>query len=276
MRETKGTGRVKCAYADTSSGQIHYRFASGDGDAKPMVFLHQTASSSKMYLEVMSCLEGDNALFAIDTPGFGGSFDPEGRPSMPQYADWIVEAIDRIGIEDFHLFGHHTGVCIGAEIATKYAGRVLSFMMVGPVPLTQDEREEFRELYSAPFVPDKDGDYLKQTWDYLHGLGAHSDLALHHRELVDTVRAYMGRYQAYSAVWDQDFTELYKNLKAPLLIMCARDDALYSFFDRAKKLRPDAVAVELKGANFELDQDPVGVVAAIEKFLATVGTVRAK
>lgn len=228
--------KLKCAYADSSIGQIHLRHRPGEGD--PIVFLHQTASSSAMYIAVMEALELDNPLYAFDTPGFGGSPEPGESPSMPQYAEWIMEAINFCGIKNFHLFGHHTGVCISAEIAVKHAERVRSCMMIGPVPLTKEEREEFRQYYSTPMSPTEDGSYLKQTWDYLQGLGAHSDLSLHHRELTDTIRAYMGRFLAYSAVWDQDFTALFEKMECPLLLMCAPDDVLMGFFSARRKYIP--------------------------------------
>ena len=139
--------------------------------------------------------------------------------------------------------------------------------MIGPVPLTEAERNEFRKHFSTPFSPTVDGGYLKQTWDYLATLGADSDLALHHREIVDTLRAYYGRFQAYSSVWNQDFTTLFQQLTCPLLLMCAPKDVLIDFFERAQTLRPEAAAVLLGGANFEPDQDPAGTTTALRHFL---------
>jgi pimeloyl-ACP methyl ester carboxylesterase len=220
-----------------------------------------------MYVKAIERLAGEFPMYALDTPGFGGSFDPEGMPGMTQYCAWIMAAIDALGIEKFHLFGHHTGACIGVEIAARHPARVAKLMMIGPVPLTQEEREEFRQHYSSPFAPTADGDYLKDTWDYLEGLGSNADLDLHHRELVDTARAYMGRYQIYTSVWDQDFPSYYAEVSCPILIMSAEDDVLNPYFERAKKLRPDAQATMLKGANFEPDLDPDGTVAAIRSFL---------
>ncbi len=258
------------AYANIPAGQIHYRYLQGPG--VPIVCLHQTASSSAMWVKVMERLAGKRRFIALDTPGFGGSFDPPQRPpTMRAYAEWLREALDAIGVAQFHLLGHHTGVCIGAELAAKYSERVLSLAMIGPVPLTRAEREEFRQHYSTPFSPDVDGAYLKTTWDYLATLGAHHDLGLHHRELLDTARAYMGRFMAYSNVWDQDWTALYQQLRCPLLLMCAEDDVLYPFFGRAREIRPDAKVASVKGANFEPDLDPEGVAGAVDRFLAALG-----
>lgn len=266
---------IRKGYADTSGGQIHYRHIQGSGQGagqgenenEPIVFLHQTASSSAMFEKVMLRLNGTRPLYALDTPGFGGSFDPEDMPDMTQYQAWLLEALDHLGLERFHLFGHHTGSCLGVEMAARNPARVLSLMMIGPVPLTQEERDQFREHYSTPMSPNGDGSYLKQTWDYLAGLGADRDLDLHHRELVDTVRAYMGRYKTYTAVWDQDFPGYFAQVTCPILLMSAEDDVLHPFFDRAQEQRPDAKAVVLTGANFEPDLDPDGTATAVRDFL---------
>ena len=254
-------------YANIPAGQIHYRRLHGPGD--PVICLHQTASSGAMWVKLMERMHGERHFIAFDTPGFGGSFDPPGIPgSMETYSDWLMEAIDALGISRFHVMSHHTGACIAVEMAKKYPERVISIAMIGPVPLTNEEKAEFKKHYSSPFSPTADGDYLLTTWDYLRGLGAHGDLALHHRELLDTARAYMGRFYAYSNVWRQDFNTPFMGVKVPMLLMAAQDDVLYPFLGRAREMRPDADWAELGGANFEPDLDPDGLTAAYRGFLS--------
>ncbi len=260
---------IKKGYVDCVAGQIHYRFKTGEENKTPIVWLHQTASSSAMYEKVFSRLTGLGAMYALDTPGFGGSFDPDNTPIMRQYAEWLVQACDNLGIGEFHVFGHHTGGCLLAEMAVAHPERVKSAMMIGPVPLTKEEREGWRGHFPTPLSPNKDGAYLKQTWDSLVE-GANHDIELHHREVLDTLRAYMGRYNTYNAVWDQDFVALYEKITCPILIMCAKDDVLWPFFERAQTMRPDAVAAIIKGANFEPDLDPDGVSENVRKFLASI------
>jgi pimeloyl-ACP methyl ester carboxylesterase len=261
---------IRKGYVDCSGGQIHYRHVAAEKPA--IVFFQQTASSGAMYEKVMRGLAGEYALYALDTPGFGGSFDPDGYPPMSQYVDWMREAIDGLGLDRFHVFGHHTGVCIGAELAARFPRRVITLMMAGPVPLTAEERNEFRKHFSTPIVPTADGSYLKATWDYLATLGADRDLALHHREVLDTARAYLGRAKAYNAVWDQDWTAFYRDVECPMLIVCATDDVLAPYFERARQIRPDAHSAWIQGANFEPDLDPGGTLAAIRGFLRSIST----
>jgi pimeloyl-ACP methyl ester carboxylesterase len=252
---------VRCGYVDSPAGQIHYRTKAGSGT--PLIYFHQTASSGKMWLKVIDRLGDLGPHFALDTPGFGGSFDPDSAHPMSTYVDWMAAAVRALSSGPVHLVGHHTGACIVCEMAARYPELAKSVTLIGPVPLTAEERVEFSKHFGTPFTPTITGSYLMDNWHYIDRLGAHADPLLFHREMTDQLRAWEGRVYSYQAVWGQDFTQYYKEIKAPLLIMCASDDVLYPFFGRAQEIRPDAVAVTLKGANFEPDLDPDTVSASI-------------
>lgn len=260
---------MRKGYADSSGGQIHFRFIPGDG--MPTVFLHQTASSGRMWEKVMGLMAGSGPLYALDTPGFGGSFDPphDARPSMADYAAWLYEALGDLGITQCRLVGHHTGACIALDMAHAHPGFATRLALIGPVPLTAEERLEFSKHFGTPFTPVVSGSYLLENWEYLRNLGAHADPMLIHREMADQLRAWWGRVQSYNAVWDQDFLGMYQQTEIPLLIGAAPDDVLYPFLGRARELQPQAQVVELSGANFEPDLDAETLSRALKSFLYT-------
>lgn len=260
---------MRKGYADCSEGQIHYRHIHGEG--LPTVFFHQTASSSRMWEKVMDRLKGSGPLYALDTPGFGGSFDPpeDSMPSMVDYARWMGEAIDDLGIKHCTVVGHHTGSCIGLELATARPGLIEKLALIGPVPLTKEERVEFSKHFGTPFLPDVEGKYLRDNWDYLCNLGASFDPLLINREMSDQLRSWWGRVQSYSAVWNQDFLTQYKQINVPLLIGAAPDDVLRPYLERAAELRPDAIRIELDGANYEPDLDSHTLAEGLRNFLYT-------
>lgn len=259
---------TRCSYVDTSDGQVHLRSLAGTGT--PVAFFHQTASSGRMWEKVMARLAGRWPLHAFDTPGFGGSFDPPpaSRPAMSAYVDWLHEAVVAAAGARVHLVGHHTGACIAVEMAARYTELAASLTLIGPVPLTADERAEFAKHFGLPFTPRISGGYLLDNWQYLRDLGGHVDIDLMHRELVDMLRAWTGRVQSYAAVWDQDFTGFYQRVACPLLVMAAPDDVLFPFLERATALRPDAAAHPVTGANFEPDLDAATVADALAAFIA--------
>lgn len=258
---------IRCSYVDTSGGQIHLRSLAGNGT--PIAFFHQTASSGRMWEKVMGRLAGRWPMHAFDTPGFGGSFDPPAgsRPAMATYVDWLHEAVVAAAGERVHLVGHHTGACIAVELAARHPEMAASLTLIGPVPLTADERAEFAKHFGLPFTPGVSGGYLLDNWQYLRELGATADIDLIHRELVDMLRAWTGRVQSYAAVWDQDFTAAYRRVACRLLVMAAPDDVLFPFLERAVALRPDAATHPVSGANFEPDLDSATVAEALAAFI---------
>jgi pimeloyl-ACP methyl ester carboxylesterase len=259
---------VRKSYVDTSGGQVHVTSVEGGG--VPALFFHQTASSGKMWLKCFERLAGSRGLHAFDTPGFGGSFDApaDDRPSMAQYVDWLAEAVRAAGISRAHIVGHHTGSCIGVELAARYPELAQTLTMVGPVPLTDAERVEFSKHFGTPFTPVVSGSYLLENWEYLRKLGAHADPMLIHREMADQLRAWWGRVQSYNAVWGQDFPAFYAAVKCPIQIGAAPDDVLYPFLARAAEQRPDTAVMVLDGANFEPDLDADGFARQLGAFLA--------
>jgi pimeloyl-ACP methyl ester carboxylesterase len=258
---------IRKGYSDTKAGQIHYRMAAGDG--VPVIFFHQTASSGQMWIKTMERLAGGWPMYAFDTPGFGGSFDfdHDARPPMSTYVDVLYEAIRNTGIDHCHIVGHHTGSCIGVELAARHPDLAKTLTMVGPAPLTGDERVEFSKHFGTPFTPVVSGAYLLENWDYIRALGAHADPMLFHREMADQLRAWWGRVQAYAAVWTQDFPHFYKAVKCPMIIGAAEDDVLHAFLARAIEMRPDAHVLPLSGANFEPDLDADNFAAGLRAFL---------
>jgi pimeloyl-ACP methyl ester carboxylesterase len=261
---------LRKGYSDSSGGQVHHRFLEGPGT--PVVCFHQTASSGQMWLKTFERLAGRWPLYAFDTPGFGGSFDPppDAEPSMTQYVEWLYEAVRSAGIDRCHIVGHHTGSCIGVEMTARHPGLVASLTMVGPVPLTDAERQEFAKHFGIPFTPVISGSYLLENWEYLRNLGAHADPLLIHREMADQLRAWWGRVQSYKAVWGQDFPLYYKQIDCPMMIGAAPDDVLFAYLDRAAAMQPDARVLPLSGANFEPDLDADNFSAGLADFLTSV------
>lgn len=127
-----------------------------------------------------------------------------------------------------------------------------------------------------------------KTWEYLARMGVTSagactypptscsdeDLDLWHRELLDHVRGWKGRMQIYGAVWACDSETLFKQVKCPVLALCAKDDVLYEHLDNVKKVREgdeSVVTGTVTGANFSIDRDIDGILSHWLPFLERWG-----
>lgn len=71
-------------------------------------------------------------------------------------------------------------------------------------------------------------------------------------------------------IWDEIFTALFKTVKCPMAIMYSHGDVLWPMFERARELRPDARAYTLGGSNFQPNEVPAVVAAALAEFVVSV------
>ena len=257
---------IKKAYADIADGQMHYRFVPGDG--VPLVFYHRSPANSVCFEPMMDTMAGDRPLYAFDTPGFGNSFDPTGRPDATQYGRWYLEALDALGLQQVHVFAHHTGTHFASEMALLAPDRVLSLTLNGIAYLTAKERKQFQELVGHSVMPDANGSYIEPSWSIVSSLFPAFDPKLTHLEFLSALRALEGRDQAHGAIWDQDYPSVFAKLTCPILALCAEDDSLRPFFDRVIEARPDIKAVMTGPAKyFSPEYDTERTVKEVRTFL---------
>lgn len=267
---------VKKTYVDVADGQIHLRYVAGR-QAVPTVFLHQTASSSAMYQAVMEQLGDLAPLYALDTPGFGGSYRPPLFPTTDYYVRALLEAIDALGIERFNLFGHHTGAALACQLAAQHPQRVRRLAMIGPVQLTEQERRLWRDSAVKPLTIDDQATHLAEVWQRVTHLDQQPiayppSTALATREAIDTLIAGDRWHEAYAAVFDQDFPAWLAQVDCPLLLICGDRDVLHPYFQRACQARPDAEVLELEAGAYVLDQQPQYMAQVIRTFFQQAGT----
>jgi pimeloyl-ACP methyl ester carboxylesterase len=264
-RRSPTARRIHRRLIELPQGEVQVRIVEGSSPA--IVFLHQTASASSSFVPVLERLRLPNRLIALDTPGFGGSFDPRGWPSVTRYSSWILAVLERLRCREMHLFGHHTGGSFALAIARAHPKRVRSVMILGPVLMSAAERRAFRAAFAAPIAPRADGSHLTENWNYAHHYNRRCAPELIHAEVVNMLRAWKGRAQAYRAVSFHDDAAQLRNLEAPLLLLSTREDYFYPGFEQLRAELPGAAAVIVGGENFPTLVDGAGVARAIEAFV---------
>lgn len=260
------TRRVRRAYVDIAEGQIHVHQVAGR--EPPILFLHQTASSARSFDPLLKAMTLPNRLIALDTPGFGGSYDPDGWPALEAYAGQILAAADALGADRFHLYGHHTGASLGIEIAARAPDRVISLMLSGPVFMTTGERDAFIADYRDPITPQRDGGHLARNWSYAASNNPDCDAEVLQDAVTDLLRAWRGRPQAYMAVARHDTEARARDVRAPVLLLTTEGDFFHRGFDRARAVFPSAAAAQTSGDNFPATAKPDEVAETIASFMA--------
>lgn len=267
---------VRMAYADAPTGQIHYCYCqpresitTARGSPRlPILLLHMSASSSRCFHKIMPHLAARGyTCYAPDMPGFGSSSDPDADPpGISWYADIYYRIFSGLpGFENgCHVIGHHSGAVIGTELAARGGAFCRSLTCIGPTIMTAADRRDMSKTFLEPFnKPSASGEHLIKTWDYLQWEGIPPDkIELLQREALDHIRAWKGRNQIYSCVWDYDCEDAMKQIPPGCRVMglCAKDDILWPFFENFVALEgPSSSAHEIQGGNFGPDLDVAGI-----------------
>lgn len=259
-------GSIRYAYVDTPAGQIHVHRRAGTGI--PIVLLHQTALSARSLDPLIEALALPHPLIAPDLPGFGNSATPAGDPTIADYARTLLDALDGLGVDRFHLFGHHTGATIAVEIAATVPQRTASAMLCGLPLMTAAERADFAAALGDPIAPVADGAHLLANWRYTHAHNPGCALPAIHDAVVDMLRNWRARPHAYRAVAGHDTALVAARVSAPVLLLSAPGDYFHAHLDRARALFPQAPVAITGGDNLQTATDPHGIAAAMRAFLA--------
>ncbi|HWU03134.1 MAG TPA: alpha/beta fold hydrolase [Novosphingobium sp.] len=211
-------------YADTAAGQVHFRRCAGPG--VPVVLLHRTPVSSASFERMLAYLDGRHAAIALDTPGFGASFRPQGHPSTRDYAGWLLEALDALGVTAFHLAAHHTGTHFAAEMAAMAPDRVRSLTLSGVLYAPEDERRKLRADIADAEPIAASGAHVTECWRLMKSLFLDYDGELVHAETLGALTAMDARDQAFNAIFAQNLRAVFGAVKCPVQVVQASDDPL--------------------------------------------------
>ena len=242
---------IKKGYVDTSDGQVHYRALNG-GFGPPIVLFHMTASTSESYESLMLALGEQAPTIAIDTPGYGESFKPTKEPSIEYVSDIVIEALDAMGVDRFHVFGHHTGASIALELACAHPERTISATLNGICSLGQpEEGEAVRAAQCYPNPPAPLGESMLNGWARVTkglevpGLSLPDELL--HRELVAYLKAGEDWSWAYRAVFCYDAEAKLNAVTRPIWFVAAEHDGIMPFHIREVERHPEYPSYIPKG-----------------------------
>ncbi len=240
--------------------QVHYRRA-GRGPA--LLMLHQSPQSSRDLIPLIESWSSRFTVIAPDTPGYGLS-DPLGvtEASMDDFAAAVVEFLDAVGIEDFGVYGFHTGAGMAVALANRLSERTRAVVANGYVVLTDAEARDILAHYLPPFEPRWDGGHLTWLWARMreqqiffpwHARHAANrmDFDLSAPEklqegVVEFMRAGDNYRVAYRAAFEYDSRAALTALGVPAFITAADPDPLSAHLARISE-KSASVAIEPGG-----------------------------
>jgi len=252
-------------FVEIEEGQVHYRSCGATRpDALPLVMLHASPGSSKMLAGMIALMGRTHHVIATDTLGNGDSVPARGAmPTIADFADAHLRALDALRIEQFDLYGTHTGGCIASEIAIRHPGRVRRLILDGMSLYSEEERADMLEHYALEIRPDLGGGHLAWAWhfvrdNYRFWAGYQRDAAhvrtvglpapeVLHDKLVEVLKACATYHLSYRAAIAYRKEERLPLLRTPTLLVCAQNDMLLPYLEGVAKLIPQAKTVITAG-----------------------------
>ena len=111
----------------TSAGYLHYR-ATGQG--QPIILMHTNQRSSALYLELMAVLGQGLRVVALDHPSHGMSDHLAEQPGIADYARYVTEVMDGLGMPRASFLGESFSAAVAVELANTYPERVEKIVLV--------------------------------------------------------------------------------------------------------------------------------------------------
>jgi pimeloyl-ACP methyl ester carboxylesterase len=113
---------------EVSGLEIAYRRS---GDGPPIVFLHGTATDSRVWRTQLDELADGFTVVAWDEPGAGGSSDPPEDFGLARYADALAAFLAALGLGRAHVAGLSWGGVLAQELYRRHPGAVASLILAG-------------------------------------------------------------------------------------------------------------------------------------------------
>ena len=230
-------------YLNFSDFQIHLRRSGNLGF--PIVLLHQTPLSSKMYERTLPYLGKQMQAFAFDTPGYGHSSPLNNDISLDNYAYRISLAIEKIGLEKFAIAGFATGSALAVVLAQNLGDKV-SHLILSGTPLLSEKEINFYKKNLPEFNISKDGSHLLDIWNNrINSYGAEGGLEQIQMVLEESLCASGKINYALEAVIKDNIQERLKLINQKVLFLTLENDKLRSSNKKALSIVQNAQEIEI-------------------------------
>lgn len=105
------------------------------GNGETLVLVHGYLGGSSQWAAEMQALSPHLDVIALDLPGFGKSRHLISPDQITGYAQAVLDCLDRLGVQRFHLLGHSMGGMIVQEVVRLAPQRVNRLVLYGTGPL---------------------------------------------------------------------------------------------------------------------------------------------
>ena len=105
------------------------------GNGPVLVFIHGFLSGLSYWEKQIESLSTHFEVIAMDLPGYGGETQQTGHDRVTDFASAVLDRLDRLEVNSFHLVGHSMGGMIAQQIVLQAPNRVNRLVLYGTGPM---------------------------------------------------------------------------------------------------------------------------------------------
>ncbi|WP_174803296.1 alpha/beta fold hydrolase [Martelella limonii] len=200
-----------------------------EGDGAPLVLVHGYLGGAGMWEGQFSALSGHFHCIAPNLAGFGASGHIEAPESIEGHARMVLETLNALRVEHFHLLGHSMGGMVVQQMATMAPERIDRLILygTGPVGVLPDRFEtiETSRRRIASDGLDATAARIAATW-FVKGSAAEGYAVC----LAEGRRASLQAALASLTAWENwDATAALPQFRMPTLVLWGDGDRSYSW-----------------------------------------------
>jgi haloacetate dehalogenase len=266
------------------------------GRGAPVLLLHGYPETHAMWHKVAPRLASKYTVVCPDLRGYGDSSKPRGLPDHSNYskramAQDMVEVMQKLGHESFHVVGHDRGGRVGHRLARDHGKRVrtLTVLDISPtLKMYESTDMAFARAYYHWFfliqpAPLPEKLLARQVPYYILGRIGRGRSGLRHfspaaqREYVRcfrdprTIHATCEDYRAAATIdLVHDRADRRRKLRMPVLALWGKEGVVERMFDCLEDWREVAANVSgraLPCGHFVPEEAPAATLAEIRRFL---------
>ncbi len=261
------TVNVRRSFADCRYGQLHvataYPAGGGFDERTPLICLHHTGGSNRVFGALLPELGRDRSVYALDLPGHGNSDAVTGNPTIADYAGAISDFVTALRMRTFDLLGVEAGALIAAEIAASRGPQVRRAVLLSIPYLTQAVRQIAPRAEQVLSETN-----LVEEWQRFSATRAPNvPMSALQAAFADHLRAGASEQSLRTAMQEYPVAQRLPLVRLPTLVICPNDDFREQTL-RAKSCLSQGTLTELADCgNSALIAAPLKIAQLTREFL---------
>ena len=226
-------------------GSVNTRYWLAGEKGSIVILLHGMNCHVEFWEKNIAALAQEHSVFAVDIVGFGRTDNPAVGYSFQQMADFVIDFMNAMNIDEASLVGNSMGGGITMMVAARAPERVKKIVLVDSSGLCK-RMSLMGRLITLPVIgevltkPSRQGvvrqmrmclyDYSQASDDFIERSAAIGKLPDNQRSFLSVLRGSCNIFGMKKKVVT-DFSECIKKISAPILAIWGRQDRINPLSD---------------------------------------------